>query len=166
MKNLIIEELKEEHLPQVLDIYTYYVINSTATFHKHIPAIDEMRDIVFFDNDRHKSYIIKDGGAVCGYAILAKYGKREAYDNTAEVTVYLSNDCIGKGIGSEAVSFLEEAAKEKGFHALIAIICGENDKSIALFERCGYFKCAHYKQVGMKFGRLLDVVCYEKIINE
>ncbi len=165
MSNLFIEELKEEHLQQVLDIYTYYVLNSTATFHKHVPALEEMKEIVFFNNDRHKSYVVKVDGALCGYAILAKYGKREAYDNTAEVTVYLKHDCVGKGIGSQAVSFLEKAAKEKGFHALIAIICGENVQSIALFERCGYFKCAHYKEVGMKFGRLLDVVCYEKIIE-
>lgn len=164
MQNARIEELREEHLQQVLDIYQYYVLNSTATFHKHVPAIEEMKEIVFFNNDRNKSYVLIDESGLCGYAILSKYGKREAYDNTAEVTVYLRHDCIGKGYGRQAVSFLEKAAAEKGFHALIAIICGENVKSISLFERCGYFKCAHYKEVGMKFDRLLDVVCYEKII--
>lgn len=165
LHNVQIEELREEHLRQVLDIYTYYVLNSTATFHMHIPAPEEMREIVFFNNDRNKSYVLIEDGEVCGYAILSKYGKREAYDNTAEVTVYLKHDCLGKGLGRQAVSFLEKAAKEKGFHALIAIICGENVQSIALFERCGYFKCAHYKEVGKKFDRLLDVVCYEKIIG-
>lgn len=165
MNRVKFEEAKEEHLQEVLDIYTYYVLNSTATFHKHIPTTEEMREILFFDNDRHKSYVLIEDGVICGYAILARYGKREAYDITAEVTVYLKNDCIGKGIGRQAVSFLEKAAKEKGFHALIAIICGENTQSISLFERCGYLKCAHYREVGMKFDRLLDVVCYEKIIS-
>lgn len=165
MENVNIEELQEEHLRAVLDIYTYYILNSTATFHDHALTMDEMREIVFFDTDQYKSFIIKEKDAICGYAILTQYKKREAYNGTAEVTVYLKHDCVGKGIGSLAVRFVEQLAKEKGFHALLAIICGENDKSIALFEKNGYFKCAHYKEVGMKFGRRLDVVSYEKIIG-
>lgn len=165
MSRIIIEDLKEEHLQPVLDIYTYYVMNTTATFHAHQPTLEEMKEIVFFDDPRHQSFVVFEDGEICGYAILAKHHKREAYDNTAETTVYLKHDCLGKGIGSQAVGFLEKIAKERGFHALVAVICGENDKSIALFERNNYFKCAHYKEVGMKFGRLLDVVCYEKIIG-
>jgi L-amino acid N-acyltransferase YncA len=49
-------------------------------------------------------------------------------------------------------------------HVLMATICGENDKSIRLFEKNGYFKCAHYKEVEEKFGELLDVVAYQKIL--
>lgn len=165
VNHIHIEALKEEHLPRVVDIYSYYVLNSTATFHESVPTIEEMKEILFFDNNRHKSFIIKEGDDICGYSILTRHHKREAYDDTADVTVYLKQGCIGKGVGSIAVQHLEQMAKERGFHALVAVICAENDKSITLFERNGYFKCAHYKEVGRKFGRLLDVVCYEKIIS-
>lgn len=165
MNSVMIEELKEEHLPEVSEIYNYYIVNTTVTFHMHELSADEMRDIVFFDSDKYKSFIIKQDEKVCGYVILAQYKKREAYDGTAEVTVYLKDDCCGRGIGSMAVRFVEQHAREKGFHALLAFICGENVKSIALFEKNGYFKCAHYKEIGRKFGRLLDVVSYEKIIG-
>jgi phosphinothricin acetyltransferase len=58
----------------------------------------------------------------------------------------------------------EEFAQRTGIHVLIVTICGENNMSIKLFEKNGYFKCAHYKEVGKKFGQWLNVVAYQKII--
>ena len=89
---------------------------------------------------------------------------REAYDNTAEVTVYLRNGLERRGIGTFAVKRIEEIAVQMGFHTLLAVICAENIGSAGLFTSLGYEKCALYREVGIKFGRLLDVVCFEKII--
>lgn len=158
------EKVKEEHLQEILDIYTYYVLNTTATFHEKPITVEEMKELVFFEDPRYEAYVIKDGTRICGYVILTQYKKREAYDNTGQVTVYLKKDCISKGIGIYALNYIETIAKNKEFHVLIAVICGENEKSIRLFERNGYEKCAHYKEVGKKFGRWLDVVAYQKIL--
>ncbi len=165
MNNITFCEIKDEHLTEVLEIYTYYVLNTNATFHAHALSLDEMRELVMFDNLRYKTYIISYIGAICGYVILTQYKKREAYDGTAEVTIYLKPDFIGKGIGSHTVKFIEDIAKKQDIHVLIATICGENSKSTNLFERNGYKKCAHYKEVGRKFGQLLDVVAYQKKIS-
>lgn len=64
-----------------------------------------------------------------------------------------------------AVKYIEGFAKNKNIHVLVATICGENSGSINLFEKNGYTKCAHYKEVGEKFGQFLDVVAYQKIIS-
>ncbi len=152
-------------LPAALDIYNYYVLNTTATFHTQPLTLAQMSEILFFDNPRFKSFAILCDGAVCGYAIAAQFKKREAYDSTAEVTVYLKPEYTGKGIGSRSVQFIEEYALTQGFHALIALICGENTESVKVFEKNGYEKCAHYKEVGKKFGQWLDVVAYQKMIS-
>ncbi len=141
------------------------MLNTTATFHTHELSKDEMREIVFFTNQKYRTYVVICSGALCGYVILAQYKKRGAYDDTAEVAVYLKPDYTGRGIGSRALSFIKEVAKRERIHTLIASICGENTASIRLFEKNGYFKCAHYKEVGIKFGRLLDVISYQKIIS-
>lgn len=159
------EELTLEHLSEVLKIYTYYVLNTTATFHSNPLTMNEMKELVIFDNPKYKSFIILHDNIICGYVILTQHKKREAYDGTAEVTVYLKENYTGKGIGSQAVKFIEEYALTKDIHVLVATICGENNKSIGMFEKNGYEKCAHYKEVGRKFGKLLDVVAYQKIIN-
>ncbi|MFZ5987236.1 MAG: GNAT family N-acetyltransferase [Bacillota bacterium] len=162
--NYIFEEIKEEHLSEVLGIYNYYVLNTTVTFNIKPLTLEEMKALVFFDDDRFKAFAITDNEEIRGYAILTRHKTREAYDNTAEVAIYLRNDCRGKGIGSAAVGFIEDLAVKNGFHVLVASICGENESSIKMFEKNGYIKCAHYREVGRKFGRWLDVVAYQKLL--
>jgi len=165
MADIQFEELKLQHMQSVLDIYMYYVFNTTATFHARTLSLKDMQEMVLFGSSKYKTFVMTHEGQLYGYVILGPYKKREAYNGTAEVTVYLRHDKTGCGIGSQAVKFIEEYARTKGIHVLIATICGENSRSICLFEKNGYEKCAHYKEVGRKFGKLLDVVAYQKILE-
>lgn len=164
MENITFEEISNKHLKSVLDIYTYYVLNTTATFHDHQVTLDEMEALTMFDNPIYKTFVILQDDSLCGYVTIKQHKAREAYDTTAEISVYLRQDYIGKGLGSKAVKFIENYARSKNLHALVATICGQNSNSINLFSHNGYFECAHYKEVGKKFGQLLDVVAYEKIL--
>jgi phosphinothricin acetyltransferase len=157
-------EITEAYLSQVLDIYNHYIQNSTATFHIQPLTWEEMRRIVFFTDPRLKTYIALDREKLAGYCILGRYKEREAYAITAEVTIYLHPKYTGRGIGSQALKFIERLARQNQFHSLLSGICGENSASIKLFEKNGYTRCAHYKEVGEKFGRLLDLVYYQKLL--
>lgn len=64
------------------------------------------------------------------------------------------------------MSQLEKMAKKTDIKVLIGVISGDNQQSIKLFEKCGFEKCAHFKKVGEKFGKILDVVAYQKILDE
>lgn len=157
--------MHEDYLDAVLQIYTHYVLHSTATFHSRPPAADEMREMVFSDNPKYKTFVILKQDAVCGYVLTAQHKKREAYDATAEVSVYLKPGAVHHGAGSLAAQYIEAYAKQQGIHVLVATICGQNEASIGLFKKNGYSQCAHYKEVGQKFGQLLDIVAYQKIIS-
>jgi Sortase and related acyltransferases len=163
--NPIIKELTETDLQEVTDIYNHYVLNTTATFHGHALTAAEMREIVFFENPKYKTFTIKHDQHLIGYLIITQHKKREAYDGTAEVTIYLKPGFTGKGLGTYTLKFAEAIAVKSGIHVLVATICGENAQSISLFEKNGYVKCAHYKEVGKKFGQWLDVVAFQKIIE-
>ncbi|MBP2649435.1 MAG: hypothetical protein H6Q74_260 [Firmicutes bacterium] len=165
MENYYFYEMEEKYLDEVLQIYMHYVLNTTATFHSRQLTKAEMRKIVFFSNKKYRTFVICEKNKVCGYVLLTQHKKREAYDATAEVTIYLKHDFIGKGIGSMAIQHIEDYAKKDNFHVLVATICGQNENSIRLFEKNGYVKCAHYKEVGQKFGQMLDVVAYQKVIS-
>jgi L-amino acid N-acyltransferase YncA len=164
MNSVVFAEIREEHLPHVLDIYTHYILHSTATFHIHVLTIEEMREIVFFTDPRYRTYVIKDGALIIGYVILSKHKLREAYDATAEITIYLRPEYAGKGIGGQAISLMEEWAVKQKFHVIVSSICGQNLSSIKLFRKHGYVECAHYREVGYKFGQYLDVVVFQKIL--
>lgn len=159
------DEMKEEYLDEVLAIYSYYVLNTTATFHDRVLTTAEMREIVFFDTPRYKTFVILEDDSLCGYVLLAQHKKREAYDSTAEVSVYLKPGLGGRGIGSLALRHIEEYARKQKLHVLVATICGQNEESIGLFAKNGYRQCAHYREVGQKFGKLLDIVAYQKILS-
>lgn len=165
MEKYSLREMTEEYLDEVLQIYTHYVLNTTATFHSQPLTREAMREIVFFNNEKYKTFVIREEAEVCGYVLITPHKKREAYDGTAEVTIYLKPAYTGRGLGSMAITHMEEYAKKHKLHVLVATICGQNEKSIRLFEKNGYGKCAHYKEVGQKFGQLLDVVVYQKILS-
>jgi phosphinothricin acetyltransferase len=80
------------------------------------------------------------------------------------MSIYLKPENTGKGIGAVALKYLEDSAKKAGIHVLIGTLSGENHASIRLLEKMNYVKCAHLKNIGEKFGKILDVVVYQKEI--
>ena len=162
--SITFQSTTEADVTRLLPVYNHYVRTDTATFHTEEIDANTFRALLFPDYPRYDSWTVHSGGQLAGYVILARYKPREAYDGSAEVTIYLDPAFSGKGLGSAAITYVEGQARERKFHNLLAIICGENVASIRLFEKCGYTKCAHYHQVGRKFGRWLDVVSYEKLL--
>lgn len=162
--NIEFTKMNKEFGAKSLELYNNYILTSTATFSVEKLTQDEMDHLLFSGLLRFPSYAILYEGVYAGYVMLNRYKPREAYDQTAEVTVYLNGDFHGNGIGKRAITFIEGIAKEFDFRALLGVICAENKQSIQLFEKLGYFECAHFKEVGKKFDRILDVVIYEKLI--
>jgi len=165
MAKYLFRKMQEEDLTAVLQIYNHYVLNTTASFHTQALNRDEMRELVFFTNSRHQTFVATVEGKICGYVFIAQHKKREAYDSTAEVSVYLKPGYEGTGLGSLSVRHIEEYARSQAFHVLVATICGQNEASLRLFERNGFERCAHYKEVGRKFDQWLDIVACQKIIR-
>jgi phosphinothricin acetyltransferase len=167
-EGLILEEVREEHLPDILRIYNHYVRTSTATFHIAEQGLEEVRSLVFHGDPRCRTFVLLDetAGKVDGYVGISRYSPREAYDATASVHVYLAPGRTGEGRGGKALRFLERFAAEQGFHALIAYVTEENERSISLFRSLGYVPCGSLREVGRKFGRLLGVGIFEKILPD
>jgi phosphinothricin acetyltransferase len=87
------------------------------------------------------------------------------YRFTAENSVYVAAALRGHGIGKLLVPPLIEAAQRRGLHAIIAAIDATNEASLRLHAAFGFEKVGHFKQVGFKFGRWLDVVYMERLIS-
>ncbi len=165
MDNLIFQKAEEIDLETILSIYNYYIITTTATFDQSSISREELCQRVFINHDKYQTFIIRCGGDTVGFCFLTQFKKKKSYDRTAEIGLYLKPEFTGKGIGKEAIIFLEEVALNKQIKVLIACICSENTTSIRLVQKLGYEQCAHYKEVGEKFGRILDVVDYQKILH-
>lgn len=159
-----IEKAKPGDIPEMLSIYNHYIMESTATF--HLEAIDESRfkKEFFHDDGIYSSYVIKKGTEIIGFCTLSQFNSKEAYRRSAYVSIYLDKENVGRGYGARTVDFLEKEAAEKGIASLIALICSENSYSVRMFEKKGYRLAGKLEKAGEKFGRLLDVVYYQKLI--
>lgn len=162
MKNITYFPVSKANLQAALDIYNYYVENSTATFHTKKITIEELVTFLPVEHPKYKSYLISAENKVCGYGYFGQYKKRQAYDRTGEITIYLHPKKTGKGIAKPVLEKLENEAKQAGIKNLIAGITEENKPSFSFFSKNGYQKCAHLHKVGEKFGRMLDVILMEK----
>lgn len=162
--HLNFQKLTEKDLPIVKEIYDWYILQSTATFHTEPIQLSELKEFIHLDHPRYPAYLILADQQVAGYCYLTYYKKRQAYDRTAEVTLYLKPELHHQGIGKATLEYLETKGREIGLKNLLGIITGENVGSIALFKKCGYTQCAHFRNVGEKFGRVLDVMGYQKEI--
>ncbi len=163
--NIQLISTRDSDFGAIREIYQYYVDHSTATFHTGIVSSDELREKMVVGHPKYKSFVIEVDGVCCGYAYLSQFNKRQAYDRTAEISLYIHHHFLGKGIGKLALQHMEQVAREVGVSVLMALITAENVHSIRAFERAGYEQCAYLKQVGEKFGRILDVVYYQKILS-
>lgn len=154
--------LNDVDLDQALKIYNYYVENSTATFHTAKITKEELATSLSLGSEKYPSFGIYHNNNFCGFCYISKFRPKQAYDISAEVTLYLDKNYTQKGIGKQVLEFLEIEAKKRGINNLLGVITEENSASIKLFESNGYHKAALLKNIGIKFGRALDVSWYQK----
>lgn len=156
------QPITQESLTEVTAIYNHYVENSTATFHLEPVTEESMAQSLSIGSESYPSFVILDEGKLSGFCYMSRFRPKQAYDISAEVTLYLHPDFIRKGIGSAVLAFLEKEAKKRNIKNLLGVITAENTASMQLFERCGYEQAARLKNIGIKFGKTLDVVWYQK----
>ena len=154
-----------DDLPYITELYNYYIRTSTATFHTEPLKPDDLRKYLPFEHPVYRTFLILEENQLVGFCYIGNYKPRQAYDRTAEVTIYLHRDAQGKGIGKQSLMFLEDQVKNTYIKNLMGVICADNESSMALFAKSGFQKVAHFHQVGEKFGRILDVVVYQKDIS-
>ena len=163
---MIIRRAEEKDIDDLLEIYNYEVLNGVATFDVN-PATKEER-LSWLRNHNiknHPLYVAQIDGKVAGYASLSEFRSKSAYDETVELSVYISPDYIRHGIADSLVKHIIEAARaDDNIHSIISVITGENEASIRLHEKYGFTYCGTLKEAGTKFGRWLDVVYYQLFV--
>lgn len=166
MENIKIEKIQKTEYQKVCDIYNYFVENSTATYHLQELTIPEFISYHQVEHLKTKFFSIKNINTIIGFCLLKPFNaKKQGYDLTSEITIYLKPDFCQKGIGSYVIRFLHNIAYQDKQHVIMAGICSENTASRKLFEKHGYTRCGIFKEVGFKFNRFLDTEYCQKILS-
>lgn len=145
-----------------LEIYNYYILNSTSTFEEEALSFEDFKQRIFNITRKYPFLVAESGGRIIGYAYLNEYNSRSAYRITANLSVYLSHHETAKGIGSALLNSLTERAKERNIKMIVSLITEENAHSINFHEKHGFKKAGFLEDVGIKFGKRLGVYFYQK----
>ena len=144
-------------------IYNYYIRETIITFEEQEITASDVRSRLDEIFDAGLPWLIfEDSEGVAGYAYAGKWKGRCAYRYSVESTIYLDPSKTARGIGIILYGALLEEVRAKSMHAVIGGIALPNNASVKLHERLGFEKVAHFKEVGFKFNRWIDVGYWQR----
>ncbi len=157
-KRTIVRDVVAGDVETLVRIYNHYVTQTIITFEEEsVTAAEMARRVADVQLTSLPWLVAERDGAVVGYAYATKWRVRQAYRFSTEVTVYVAPELAGKRIGSMLYGQLLSALRARNIHAAIGGIALPNDASVALHEKFGFKKVAHFEEVGFKFNQWIDV---------
>jgi L-amino acid N-acyltransferase len=146
-------------------IYNQEVTASTVTFDLVPRSVADQ--IVWLEqrSGTHAAVVATDGPTVVGFGSLSAYRDRPAYNTTVEDSVYVHRDHRGLGVGRLVLAALVDTARARGFHTVLGRIVGGHEASIRLHRSLGFAMVGTEVEVGRKFGRWLDVVVMQLLLD-
>lgn len=163
-----IRPARREDMPDVREIYNYYVRNSVVTFDEkpwtHRQWIEK------FDH-LHKFGLpflvaVAPTGQVLGYALVSPWSGKSSFRYTVENSVYLGPGAAGKGLGRALLQALIDACEEIGLRSIVAVISDKGaEPSLALHAKLGFEEVGRMGRVGYKFGRWLGTVYLQRQLS-
>jgi phosphinothricin acetyltransferase len=157
---MTIRDAREGDLPEITAIYNEVLLTSTAIYRDEPATVAER--LAWWEARVHQNYptlvACGDSGAVIGFASFGDFRSWPGYRFTVEHTVHVHSAWRGQGAGSALLRALIPRATALGKHVMVGGIDADNTLSLRFHERLGFERVAHFKQVGFKFGRFLDLI--------
>lgn len=154
-------------LPGILAIYNHVVTTSTAVFSLTPATLDDRRG--WLEGRQQAGYpvlVAERAGEVVGFSSFSDFrGAWHGYRYSVEHSVHVRPDCRGQGLGPQLVTALFAPALAMGKHVMVGGIDAANETSLRMHERLGFERVAHFREVGHKFGRWLDLVFVQRFLD-
>jgi len=161
-----IRPARASDLEAILAIHNQVVTTSTAIY-EDLPSTLEQRQ-QWYDARIAQGYpvlVAVDGQQAIGYATFGEWRSRWGYRFTVEHTVHVDQNWRGHGVGRALLEALLPLARQMGKHTMMGAVDAENQASIRFHERLGFESTGRCRQVGYKFGRWLDLVFMQLILE-
>ena len=161
-----IRPAREADLASMVALYNPYVSATPITFDTAPFTVESRRPwLEQFAGGRHRLLVAVEDGRLLGYAGSMRFRSKPAYETSVETTLYVQPDLHRRRIGSSLYEALFAALRGEDVHRALAGITLPNTASVALHERFGFVKVAHFTEQGRKLGKYWDVGWWEKAIS-
>ena len=149
---------------RICEIYNHYVTKTIVTFEEQSVSADEMRTRIAAVAEKFPWLVLERDGGIAGYAYAAPWKARIGYRFSVESSIYLAPGYVGRGFGRALYGALLEALPPLGIHGVIGGAALPNPASVALHEKLGFARVAHFREVGRKFDRWIDVAYWQRLL--
>jgi phosphinothricin acetyltransferase len=155
-----------DDIPAILEIYNDAILTTTASYDYEAVTLASREE--WFARKAEGGWpvlVAEHNHAVQGFASFGPFRDWAGYLHTVEHSIYVASHTRRMGIGSALLPALIEAARTRGVHAMVGGIDVNNVASLRLHEKFGFEQVAHFKEIGYKFHRWLDLIFMEKLIG-
>ena len=168
MTMIDIRAARDNDLARILAIYNDIIATSTSIYALAPTTLEERRAWMKGRTDAgYPVLVATDASGVVGFSSFGDWrGSWPGYRYTVEHSVHVRADRRGSGIGRQLVEALFPLALALDKHVMIGGIDASNEASIRFHERLGFERVAHFREVGHKFGRWLDLVFMQRWLDE
>ncbi len=157
--NYQIREMTFGDWEQVKEVYIEGIKTEIATFETAVPSWDKWNS----DHLATCRLVASYEDRILGWVALSPVSSRSAYAGVAEVSIYISKQYWGNGIGQGLMTRLIHCSEENGFWTLQVNILQENTASLSLYKKCGFREVGRREKMGrMKNGAWLDTFLLER----
>lgn len=159
----MIRTATEQDAEAISRIYNHYIANTVITFEEELLSSDDIANRIKATLAAGLPWLIaEENNVVLGYAYANPWKNRSAYQFSVETSVYLDPNASRKGWGSQLYQALFAQLKHTKIRTVIGGITLPNPASVALHEKLGMHKSAHFSDVGYKFNQWIDVGYWQK----
>src|SRR5687768_17571468 len=161
-----VRDAVEADVPEILAIYNDVIASSTAVYRDEPASLDDRLE--WFNARRAQAYpvlVAMDDTGILGFASYGDFRSWPGYRFSVEHTVHIRADQRGRGVGTLLMRALIQRSIEQGKHVMIGGVDADNESSLRFHERLGFQRAAQLRQVGIKFGRWLDLVFVQRILG-
>lgn len=158
---------EQRHIPEIQAIFNDAIEHSTALY-EYRPRSQAVVEEWLAGKQRGGYPVIGlagPAGELLGFGSYGPFRPHPAYKYSVEHSIYVERAHRGQGHGATLLTELIASARRQQLHTLIGGIDAQNGASIALHRRFGFELCATVRQAGFKFGRWLDLVFYQLILD-
>jgi phosphinothricin acetyltransferase len=162
-RNVTIRHADISDLPQLVEIFNFYIANGHATFGTELYSVDARRPwFETYGHGRYRLVVAASDNDVLGYATSSRYRPGTAFDFTVETSIYLHPDRRQAGIGSQLYAVLFEALKSQPVHLALAGIACPNPASVALHKKFGFEEVGTFKEYARKNDAWISSTWFQK----
>lgn len=162
---MIIRPAETRDIPAILDFWNPIIRETTTIFSSEERTVESLGAMIATRRAAGREMLVAEAaGAVLGIATYDQFRGGLGYVHAMEHTVLLAPGARGRGVGRALMAAIEDHARARGAHTMVAAVDAANAGGIGFHEAIGFRRVGYLPESGRKFGRWLDLVLLQKIL--